>query len=436
MMNWTGTSGIMLVKKFNKQMTEYKRWIIKALFLTLGVMLAPAAFIAIVDPYSIYELVTIRGFNENKTEAFRRTPMVKAHQVYKIKPRTIVLGASPADYGIDMNDPAWPEETAPRYNYAIGGNNLRETLAVLKYAHSVAPLKEVIIGLDFFSFNIHRANRAFMKKGFGYEKQNIIKEKLETLFSVDAIKDSFLTVIKQGNAGRREYDISTGKRNLYTMEEGIKNLGGQRIVMFHSTGYSYPNLLAAGPKSSYGFVKKNGESIFEIYREIISFAYENDIDLKLFISPQHIIVLEMLKVGDFWSWFEYWKKSLAFIAREEAARFSKEPFPVWDFASVNEFTTESLPDHNIRQAVMQNFLDSYHYTPKFGGFILTVLYGTAEKKIPLVRNLSTLVEIKPRNHFLLSEYFAEEREKIKTYKEKHVEIIKELNRSISLYGKL
>ncbi len=415
---------------------EYKRWLIKSFVLTLAAMLVPAAFIAIVDPYSIYGLVTVKGLNGIKTEAYRRIHMVKAHQVYKIKPKTIVLGASPADYGIDMNDPAWPKETAPRYNYAIGGNSLRETLALLKYVHSVAPLKEVVIGLDFFSFNIYRANRDFMEKGFGYNKQNIIKEKLETLFSVDAINDSFSTILRQRNVERLEYDIQTGKRYLFSMEEGIERLDGQRSVMYYSATRTYINQLAGGQERVFGFVDKD-ESIFDVYRELISFSYENNINLKLFISPQHIILLETIKAYDLWSTYENWKETLAAIVKEEAIKFSKETFPVWDFATVNELTTESLPRHDIKTGiVMQYYLDSFHYTPKFGSIILNILYGSNEKSISSIRNLCTFAVAGSHAGLTLREYFSAERQKMKLYEKKNLLVLHELNREIKYYGGL
>lgn len=80
--------------------------------------------------------------------------VTKPHQVTRLKPSAVVLGASNAEVGIDPRHPGWA--TANAFNFALpAANSYAVMLAFLHAQKAGRPLKQAIVNLDFFSYNIN-----------------------------------------------------------------------------------------------------------------------------------------------------------------------------------------------------------------------------------------------------------------------------------------
>jgi hypothetical protein len=125
-------------------------YVIVVLVLAAASCGAVVAFNARVDPYGLAAVPdrTNLAPDAPRPGAFFR----KVLTVREAMPRTIVLGTSRAEFGIDPRAPGFTAEYAPVLNVALGGLSIEQMRLVLIHANAVSPLRLAVIGLDLESF--------------------------------------------------------------------------------------------------------------------------------------------------------------------------------------------------------------------------------------------------------------------------------------------
>ena len=114
--------------------------------------LALSALIVLVDPYYVFGTPDIPGINVVRPRYENHVPAVKPYQVRRIKPDAIILGSSRAEVALDPQHPGWNGKNV--FNFGLPSATSYEVMLAFLHAQSVAPLKQAVIGLDFFGFNI------------------------------------------------------------------------------------------------------------------------------------------------------------------------------------------------------------------------------------------------------------------------------------------
>ncbi|MBR0742228.1 hypothetical protein JQ581_35350 [Bradyrhizobium liaoningense] len=114
--------------------------------------LALSALIVLVDPYYVFGTPDIPGINVVRPRYENHDPAVKPYQVQRIKPDAVTLGSSRAEVALDPQHPAWNGKKV--FNFGLPSATSYEVMLAFLHAQSVAPLKQAVIGLDFFGFNI------------------------------------------------------------------------------------------------------------------------------------------------------------------------------------------------------------------------------------------------------------------------------------------
>jgi hypothetical protein len=114
--------------------------------------LALAALVVLVDPYYVFGTPDIPGINVVRPRYENHVPAVKPYQVRRIKPDAIILGSSRAEVALDPQHPGWDGKNV--FNFGLPSATSYEVMLAFLHAQSVAPLKQAVIGLDFFGFNI------------------------------------------------------------------------------------------------------------------------------------------------------------------------------------------------------------------------------------------------------------------------------------------
>jgi hypothetical protein len=183
-------------------MEKHKAYLKKFIFIFFGFYLFIIIFNLVIDPYDVYRILVIKGTNDIKPPFDTQVRMVKALQAKKIRPKGIILGSSRNDYGLDPEHPSWEDDSKPVYNLSIAFTSVEEILRLLKYAQSLNKLNQVVIGLDFFSFNIFHPDQITddvfdevpVNKYGSVSISNLGKGFQNTLFSFLATKKSFQTL--------------------------------------------------------------------------------------------------------------------------------------------------------------------------------------------------------------------------------------------------
>jgi len=374
-----------------------RRFLLSAGAVALFLCLATAAANVVIDPYGLYRLVDVRGFNKYKPEKYPRVRLMKAFALEDVKPRAIVLGTSRSHIAIRMTHPAWAAAAIPRYNLAFDGATTHEMYAYLLHTQAIQPLKQVVIGLDTWQLGTAPSGvrpdfdpTLLEEPGHWAAHLRSALSRLRVAFSLDGALASLRTARGQ-DVDAQDWFADDGQR-----------LGD---IFFHRSddGFSAEgqgSYFAAVDREEAGFKLDMGPpmrprpgsvtpppdlSSLEYVQKIVAFCRENGIDLRIFITPAHAHQNELSIATGEWSKVENGKRALVHMLAEDAAKSAAEPFPLWDFSGYSSVTTESVPAPGERRE-MTFYWDSSHFKEEVGDWVLDRLFGddhsAATKTIP------------------------------------------------------
>jgi len=269
--------------QFRLEKVIFRSYLSFLMLVCVSVMALIVAVNRLVDPYGFYHAPHYEGFNINKPEIVTHLRLAKASAVKRIMPRSIILGSSRSEYGIDPEHPGWLK--LPTYNLALSGGNIYEAMRYLQHAHTIKPLQEVVLMVDFFMFNaLNNPNEIDFKENHlsvgvdGVKQISLISDELASLISLDTFFSSMNTVIKQGNKYESMY-MPNGMIKRENREQTIKKVGGHRNAFISNERGAY-----ASTHGKYSFSDKDINNI-DVYRSLLKFCYQQDIHLNIAISP-------------------------------------------------------------------------------------------------------------------------------------------------------
>lgn len=325
-----------------------------------------AAFNWAIDPYGLFNPPVLPELNVKKTKADGKIRFVKAWQLRDRRPNGLIIGSSRSEIGLRPDHACWP--TGPTYNGALAGSNMYEVRRYYQHATAVAPVREVVLGLDLFMFNGHRGARTgFDEALLALDAQGRPNAEADpngrwkSLFSLFTLVDSLGTALGQD---RNRYYTRDGRLILWPpVVAGPRPLFRKTERMFHTI------ILFPGPARRFDL----GEAPLAEYEWILRDAHAENRNLHLVISPLHARLSATLYLLGLEPTRESWLRRLVAINESVAAAAGRAPFPLWDFSGYNEVTTEAVPGGG--EARMRFYRDPSHYTTTVGDRILDRVFG-------------------------------------------------------------
>lgn len=353
-------------------MKQYTQYLLVSLVLLL---LLVASINWLVNPFEIFDAPLIHGFNQFKRPVEGHSRMSKAYQVKNIRPDYIILGTSralaiPYDYLVPDN--------VTGFNLALASSSTYEQVRMFQHAHAVKKQKRVVIGLD------EQLNTDVLK-GFSEERLmvdaegsersslsgSVFQDVLTVLLSLDALRASIKTIIKQPEGSIENYlEQDKIKR--------VKNAGGHR-QMFHNMEagvlQKFQNITTESCYENSEYIGNEHRDAQSYLRKMIETAYADDIDFNIFFSPVHARYYETWCLGGSWGVIEDMKRNVVVIVEEAASKYGKQPFPVWDFSGYNSITMEPVPVLGDKETLMRGYWEGSHYTETVSRLILERMFG-------------------------------------------------------------
>jgi len=324
----------------------------------------------LVDPYGVYGVINVDGFNSNKPAMQSHLRMAKAYQVRLQKPRAIILGTSRAEFGLDPDHPGFSHR--PTYNLNLSGGNIYEILRYFQHVDAVTELEQVVLALDFFQFDINSQNSpdfyeerlATDVKGVTTAKTMPFRDVIDSVLTLDALKHSVHTIVSQA---KKPTYLKNGLLDPTATVRGklIGVIGQRELFIRNEIRYfntTYDNFALESDDKQ--------RNSFASYRLLLALAYKRGIDLKLVVNPSHARQFETLAQKGLWSSFETWKIGLVEINEEVAELADKTAFPLWDFSGYNFYTTETVPLPGDIVTKMKWYWESSHFTTELGDLVL------------------------------------------------------------------
>ena len=176
----------------------FRRYALAICAFTITGLIGTIAVNFLIDPYGLWRVVELRGFNAAKSERRNQTHLFKASDLRGPLPRVLIIGSSRTAYGLDPNH-ATLDSLGGAYNAATPGGHLTVIRRYLDFAVSANPgrVQKVIFGLDFFEFN----DAAFATIPSTFSEARLLPGRpalddlISALFTLDALSASFATVL-------------------------------------------------------------------------------------------------------------------------------------------------------------------------------------------------------------------------------------------------
>jgi hypothetical protein len=365
-----------------------------------AILLGLIGFNLVVDPYGMFRMVETPGINENRPAIYNRVRLMKAYDIRRIEPEVLVLGTSRTHLGISMNHPGWPGKTNRRYNAAFDGATTKEMYYYLRHAHSVRPLKQVLLGLDsYHPVAVTAQTRPDFSPDLLLAEESLSArlglalQDLKLFASIQTLGEAWTTISAQGSAfaewyapdGQRLGEVffrqpgesftEFGPRHYFDEIDQLEvrfQLEWRIPEKVNRSSAALPVVHKIDPETSLGYIKK-----------IVTFCRENKIDLRIFLTPSHVRQMEISAAAGGWHAIESGKRALVkLLAADHAAHPKQEPFPLWDFAEYSTVTTEPLPPPGSYRE-MAYYWDSSHFKSNVGDWVLDRVLGVARGKSPI-----------------------------------------------------
>ena len=339
-----------------------------------------------IDPFGMYWSPQVKGVNQVKTEAGKRSRITKAYQVHKVKPEILIVGNSRVEMGLNPKNKYFKGKAV--YNQGMPGAGIgMQVDYAINAINNNDTIQDVVFGADFLdfllsekqviSFNDNKKPNNTTSYAFRLNLQknnnNIvsIKEKMAMVFSLDALNASISTTLQQ--KAMVSSVSSNGFNNALSYidimnNEGIKPLFRQKLQEVSSRLSN--KLWYVKAQEAYPY-----SPTFAHLGRLIERIKQKKIKLHLFINPYHYSYLYTLVDNDQWQNFKTWKYTLTLYMNKTLG----DDFELWDFSGASSYINETVP-LTIPKQQMKWFWEPAHYKKELGDLLIErLLVGKKSK---------------------------------------------------------
>jgi hypothetical protein len=336
----------------------------------------------LVDPYDVFGMPRIAGFNRLKPETKNHAMLAKTFQVDRGHPLTVLIGSSPVYIGLDAAAASWPAVMQPVYNYGIPGAYETSTnLRTLQEAISTGGVRNAVVFLDFQDFFspedpdpvLLEAERRFRLRPDGTPNPDRRLQRATDMFlslgTMGALLDSVATVALQRGSdvldlapdgSANEADFINAAR-----DDGMYDLFAQKDTFEAERARKVAPIMAGWVGALPGI---------DVVAGIIALARAHDVKLTLVIAPHHVDALEFYWRAGLWPRVEQLKRELAAVAADPAEGLGSEVV-LWDFLDYSAFNSEPVPPAGDRHTATRWFWEPTHFKKRLGDIMVERMSG-------------------------------------------------------------
>ncbi|HQQ75347.1 MAG TPA: hypothetical protein PK031_09360 [Pseudomonadales bacterium] len=362
-------------------MPRYRSYFIAVLSFLAVFVVSVVLMNWLVDPLDVYRVVRKEGFNSIKSSYIPYARLAKPSQIERGHYQRLAIGSSRMLMGIPVANAAWISAGGePGFNASIQGADLRQIRDLFEHAvvtgdlKSTGNVKSVLIDVDLFMFNawVSSGDYPYPVATFSEtESRRFVRERdttLNLLFSPGITLASIETLRKQDlKKDKVMIDGTTNpaKELSQVLEDGYEVRFRQFEDRMVRTGWSPCS------DNRYDFSRGNADKM-QIFRDILQIAKQHNVDVKFFISPVHVRLLEMIHAADLWDDYEVMKRKLV---AEIAAVYGQDinSVALWDFSGYHHYAQEAVPQQP--DVPMQWYLDSSHFSQPLGHKMLDRMFA-------------------------------------------------------------
>jgi hypothetical protein len=367
----------------------------------------------IVDPFALFEWKVPASFHQEKPALTANYRAFKLREIKTLQPENMIFGSSRAQIGFSaLKD----NLGCSFYNAGLPQTTIDETAAVFHYAHQNKPLKNVIITVDFFSFNSNLKSLSPFDKSLTDLKSYdpfTFQDKTAALIGWSGTEGSIQTLWHYFYSKKNQQDININP-NL-TTSTPIK-------TQFENNERYYveKKIYLPFPSKVYSLIdQKTQTSTLSYYEAMLKTCERDNIHCVVVIMPVHTRHLELIHALGLWEESQHWKKALTEITQRTAKNI-----PLYDFSHYHPINAERVPEKDSPQQIMQGFIDSAHITPKLGCRLFeTIWLGKLDPDNYGVRLQNEMIEA----------YLSKSEQEAQQYRQAHTDLQQEIRELVQKY---
>ena len=347
------------------------------LIASLALLALVAGFNALIDPYAVFGTPRIAGLNAFKTASATHAALSKTYEVERIRPRTVLIGSSTVDIGLDPEDPIWPKDLRPVFDYGVPGSLPPFQYRTLQQAAAAGTLKQAIIVLSFLdALQPPAAEGAAGRRPTDDQRRLLVTVDGQDnpARMIQELKDTFLSTLTLSTLGDSVATVLSQWQPdaLDLTEHGSTTEGAFRRVakaegyatLFELKEEEYARKLGMFSRQQDG---ANGRIYWlDSVEQMLAFCRSRHIRPVFVIAPSHADMLDLIDKTGFWRTFEAWKVALADLVQRDKSAGAV----LWDFTGYDQYSTEEVPPRGANASAMRWFWEPVHFKKSLGNIVL------------------------------------------------------------------
>lgn len=347
--------------------------------ITAGACLLVMIFVGTVDPYRLFGMPDIEGFNRTKPVPGQYREQIKLAQAKALRPNTFLLGNSRIEVGFDPESPQLGKHGHATYNLALAGTDLTVAQRMVENLRSEAVSPSMaIIGVEFLDFLVKppaAAGAPAMHDGW----LSPLQWRFDTVFSMTALSEALRTVrlqsapypetmTRRGQTPLHEYNLHARREGYYSLFQQRAQENALSLVRKRPTLYD---------------VHGRSESI-ESLRKVLRSMAADGAEVHLVIYPYHAQLMAMFDEAGLQSVLEEWKYLLVSEVEAVQRLHPAARITLWDFNGFGDVQCEPIPEPGDTRSATRFYWEAGHFKSSVGELIQKrVLGGASAFGVPL-----------------------------------------------------
>lgn len=324
----------------------------------MAILGAIAIINRIIDPFYYYRDIEIKGINEFKPKAGRYERHIKPALLIQNKPNALIFGNSISEIAFNPDNKYFNNSgSLSGYNFSFAESPWEKVFCHFEFATKHTSIKRALIGISLDNMPIINC-----ETNESYKRMGAISHK-DILLTGSALNASFQTILEQKNKVN-----SHSPNGMYFYARGK---GGVKD-RFKNSYQQYIKNNATCNDNRHLSNTFSTEIKLEGLKQLIDLAQKNNIELTVFIYPEHAYTLEIELMCNT---FDARLIKLKQIASIMNGSVHKKKLRLWHFFDYNSITTENIKDKMIY------WQDSFHVNYEMGDLMLEDMYSEKQKRV-------------------------------------------------------
>lgn len=334
----------------------------------LGVALFVAIVNLAIDPMHFFGTPTKVTENGIKPNSAQQKSYIFNSMTSK---DVFIFGTSRAERGLDTNSIAFGSEQKSAHNFALAGISILELSNILYTVSSELTDKDIIIGLDYFSFSRKNHLRKDVEESLFNRDNNRVLQIVKSTLSIQAFSYSLTQMLSEGLSD-----------DLYKLRTGFYRHTNDPN---YSYSVAYKKTLGNYMSSADGSLCYSSE--MELLELAVGLLLTNNNTVKLYISPEHALMRHALYKLDQAEQYDGWRLSLVELIERIKKALPEKQLNLWDFSKISKITSEV---ENSGLALGTYYWEPSHFKPLVGDMILNRLMGHDKREFGVEINADNI----------------------------------------------